>query len=40
MVYLYFHYIYDITHQKADWVNSQVDGWTLLLFLLQLPCKS
>lgn len=40
MVFLYFHYIHDITCQKADWVNSQVDGWTLLLLLLQLPYKS
>lgn len=40
MVYLYFHYIHDTTCQKADWVNSQVDGQTLLLLVLQLPYES
>lgn len=37
---LYFHYIHDITCQKAGWVNSQVDGQTLQLLPLQLPYKS
>lgn len=40
MVHLYFHYIHDVTCQKADWLNSQLDGQTLLLLLLQLPYES